>query len=254
MSQSPLARKSRKSLTAFARPPSKLSRSQTADQLYAEADTFSPGKHNSPVKSSSSSVATSTSTGTSPGHSTPTQQNAFATPPRKRASEGGPAQWDSPTPYYATPIRGLTNRRVSVFSPGTYTPPYAGVRPAERRTSYGSNLGTPLPGTPVAGTPGGSPTGTPRATGTRKRFVRRKGVFQRYVFPPFWTSTLILLLLKLTAESWRHPATRSSTCGSRSRPVSRTFSRRHAGPRRSAWRSSSYSGYCSHPSSSQGTK
>lgn len=173
MSQSPLARKSRKSLTAFARPPSKLSKSQTADQLYAEADTFSPGKPNSPIKSSSASVATSTSTGTSPS-STPTQ-NAFATPPRKRVSEGG--QWDSPTPKYATPIRGMTNRRVSMFSPGTYTPPYAGVRPAERRTSYGSNLGTPVPGTPKDG----SPTGTPRATGTRKRFVRRKGVLQRYV-------------------------------------------------------------------------
>lgn len=159
MSQSPLARKSRKSLTAFARPPSKLSKSQTAGDIYSAADTFSPGKPNSPVKQRTES---------------PQTQNAFATPPRPRRSVA-PAEWDSPTPYYATPVRGLTSRRVSVFSPGTYTPPYAGVRVAERRTSYGSNIGTPV-GTPTGD---GSPTGTPLVGTERKRLVRRKNVFQR---------------------------------------------------------------------------
>lgn len=66
MSASPLARQSRKSLSAFARPPSHLSKSHSTRDLVDE-----PKGTSSPPSTSSSSSSSSS-------------QNAFATPVRER--------------------------------------------------------------------------------------------------------------------------------------------------------------------------
>lgn len=173
MSQSPLARK-RKSLTAFSRAPSQLSRSVSTLSNLADIDSSPPSS------------------------SQPADQNAFATPTRERKprresrresdirdsprqpsptryrSSGAGGAWDSPadtpgkTPHriiyspYATPPAGLSRSSSIPFDMAASA---AAARKTEERLRAAAGNGNGGPSTP-----GGA---------KKQRFVRRKALWQR---------------------------------------------------------------------------
>jgi hypothetical protein len=170
MSQSPLARK-RKSLTAFSRAPSQLSRSVTASALDEAAG--------SPSRSSS-------------------DQNAFATPPRERRSRRG-RESDLHEELRETPRdspRESSRRSTLGATPSSHYSPTGTPTPAPRvnRIVYspyatppaGLSRSSSIPFDMAASAAAArkteerlrsaAPGGTP---GKKPRFVRRKALWQR---------------------------------------------------------------------------
>ncbi|TXT15479.1 uncharacterized protein COLE_01672 [Cutaneotrichosporon oleaginosum] len=143
MSQSPLARK-RKSLSAFSRAPSQLSRSVTAGALNEAG-------------------------GPSPKPQSSSDQNAFATPPRERRSRREPSGTPTPAPRqhriiyspFATPPAGLSRSSSIPFDMAASA---AAARQVNDRPR-------------VATRSGSSPDKKPR-------FVRRKALWQRILESP----------------------------------------------------------------------
>lgn len=175
MSQSPLARSTRRSLPAFAHPPSRLSKSTSSHTLREDADESSGP--NSPSPSPSPAA------GTPAMSSTPT-----GTPKYKHASS-------STTPRHGTPKTTTTPK--IVYSPYATASPHAGPsRSASipfdmaasakdvRRRSMSRKESTPDVGTRLedAGSPAPTPASVPvsRKNG-RKAIVRKKALSARCV-------------------------------------------------------------------------
>ncbi|GMK55886.1 hypothetical protein CspeluHIS016_0209420 [Cutaneotrichosporon spelunceum] len=185
MSQSPLARK-RKSLTAFSRAPSQLSRSVTASAL---DETASP--RSSPSRPSAG-------------------QNAFATPLRERRSRrereslDGESSRDSSrrsTIGYSptgTPTPAARPHRI-VYSP--YATPPAGL-------SRSSSIPFDMAASSVAGRKteerlrATGPTGTPKAP----RFVRRRPLWKRIIESPGNALDTALFHVPTSVEDMLPPA------------------------------------------------
>ncbi|WVF67676.1 hypothetical protein IAT40_002435 [Kwoniella sp. CBS 6097] len=150
MSQSPLARQTRKSLPAFAHPPSRLSKSTSSHQLSQEVDSPSP------------SPAQSTPTSSSTKHlnvHTPTPTPSRETPTRYR--NVGSSTPQTPKILYSpyatsTPPQGLSRSSSIPFD-------MAASAKAARRYEEDRRLSTPVVDTGVK----------------KKRFVRKKPLWQR---------------------------------------------------------------------------
>ncbi|WVQ95248.1 hypothetical protein IAU59_002343 [Kwoniella sp. CBS 9459] len=150
MSQSPLARQTRKSLPAFAHPPSRLSKSTSSHQLAQEVDSPSP----SPVHSTPSSSATKLL-----NLSTPTPTPSRDTPTRYR--NVGSSTPHTPKILYSpyatsTPPQGLSRSSSIPFD-------MAASAKAAKRYEEERRLSTPVVDTGVK----------------KKRFVRKKPIWQR---------------------------------------------------------------------------
>lgn len=163
MSQSPLARSTRRSLPAFAHPPSRLSKSTSSHTLREDADEDLPDGSPSPV----------------PATSTPTNTSRY-----KNASSS-----TSTTPRYGTPSTPKI-----VYSPYATASPHAGPsRSASipfdmaasaqdvRRRSMSRKESTPDVG--AGGDEEGSPAPTPLPVKktSRKAIIRKKPLLSRYV-------------------------------------------------------------------------
>ncbi|OCF35795.1 hypothetical protein I316_02288 [Kwoniella heveanensis BCC8398] len=150
MSQSPLARQTRKSLPAFAHPPSRLSKSTSSHQLSQEVSSPSPSPTQStPTSSASNYLNVSTPTPT-PSRDTPTRHrnvgSSTSTTPKILYS-----------PYAtSTPPQGLSRSSSIPFD-------MAASAKAARRYEEERRLSTPVVDTGAK----------------KKRFVRKKPIWQR---------------------------------------------------------------------------
>ncbi|WRT68723.1 uncharacterized protein IL334_005703 [Kwoniella shivajii] len=143
MSQSPLARTARRSLPAFAHPPSKLSKAHSSRDLAEDDSPISTPSHTPAASSSRQSLAT-------PSRETPTKyRNANTSTPLTPKIHYSPYA-------LSTPPQGMSRSSSIPFD-------MAASAKAARRAEDNSRSSTPVPDT----------------QSKKKRFVRKKALWQR---------------------------------------------------------------------------